>query len=348
MKTEKPIDAVVIKQVFFLAVILFLCYLIISNLLMFIPAFLGAVTLYVICRNLNFYLQDERKWKPAWASSVLLVSCFVVLILPLYLLGEVFVKRLGNSHQYLERFTVFLNKIQTYILNQTGFDILSTENSTKIQTAATKLSTSIVSETFNTVTVVLSMFFILYFMFANKRIFEKLATKVIPLKRSNVKLIGQKFRKLVLANAIGIPVVAVGQSIIALFGYLIFGAPNPILLFALSAIASMIPIVGSAIIWAPVAIFMIAEGQTAHGIGLVIYCIIVVGLTDNLLRFTLLKKIENIHPLNTVFGIILGMNIFGFIGLIFGPILVSITILLIQIYRDEFSDKENPDWGLPE
>ncbi|NHW58566.1 AI-2E family transporter, partial [Escherichia coli] len=55
----------------------------------------------------------------------------------------------------------------------------------------------------------------------------------------------------------------------------------------------------------------------------------------------LLKKLEDIHPLNTVFGIILGMNLFGFMGLVFGPILVSVTLLLIQIYRDEFSDEDN-------
>lgn len=64
------------------------------------------------------------------------------------------------------------------------------------------------------------------------------------------------------------------------------------------------------------------------------------GLVDNVLRFTFLKKLENIHPLNTVFGIILGLKIFGFFGLIFGPILVSITILLMQIYADEFSENQ--------
>jgi len=60
------------------------------------------------------------------------------------------------------------------------------------------------------------------------------------------------------------------------------------------------------------------------------------------LRFTLLKKLEDIHPLITVFGIILGMNLFGFMGLIFGPILMSITVMLIQVYRDEFSDADAP------
>jgi len=79
----------------------------------------------------------------------------------------------------------------------------------------------------------------------------------------------------------------------------------------------------------------------APGLGLAVYALIAVGLTDNVLRFTILKKLENIHPLNTVFGIIVGMSIFGFMGLIFGPILISITLLLIQVYRDEFTEDEN-------
>lgn len=140
---------------------------------------------------------------------------------------------------------------------------------------------------------------------------------------------------MVIANAIGIPVVALGQGIAGLIGYIIFGAPSPVLLFALTFVTSMIPIVGAAIVYVPICIFMIAEGQTGAGIGLAIYCLVVVGLTDNLLRFTLLKKLEDIHPLNTVFGIIAGMNIFGFLGL-FSPILVSVTILLMQVYKDEF------------
>jgi predicted PurR-regulated permease PerM len=144
---------------------------------------------------------------------------------------------------------------------------------------------------------------------------------------------------MVIANAVGIPVVALGQAIIALIGYFILGAPSPMLLFTLTFITSMIPIVGAAIIYVPVGIFMMASGDN-NGLWMILYCVVIVGLTDNILRFTLLKKLEDIHPLNTVFGIILGLEIFGFMGLVFGPILVSITLLLIQIYTNEFSTKE--------
>ncbi|OMP13284.1 hypothetical protein COLO4_01948 [Corchorus olitorius] len=152
----------------------------------------------------------------------------------------------------------------------------------KLKSNVGQFSTKALSGTFNTLTVVISMYFILYFMLEKPRFFERIISSSAPLKRANVSLIGEKMRKLIIANAIGIPVVAMGQGLVGLVGYFIFGAPSPVLLFALTAAASMIPVVGAAIVYVPICIFMIAEGNTGQGIGLAIYCLVIVGLTDNL------------------------------------------------------------------
>ncbi len=342
LNKDNQISSNVIKQISLLAIILVLAGLICFNLSLFIPSVLGAITIYVVCRRYNFYLQEEKKWKPWLSALVLMLASLVILILPVYFIADLLIEKLGNAQAYMTKFNVFLDKIHTYIYSKVGFDILSKENMDKLKSSAGKFSTSALSGTFNTLTVIMSMYFILYFMLERPRLFEKILSSSAPLKRANISLIGDKLRKLIMANAIGIPVVALGQGIVGLIGYFIFGAPGPVLLFALTAAASMIPVVGAAIVYVPVCIFMIAEGNTGQGLGLAAYCIVVVGLTDNLLRFTLLKKLENIHPLNTVFGIIMGMNLFGFMGLIFGPILISFTLLLIQVYRNEFSEEETP------
>jgi len=337
---KQQISEVKIKQVFLLALILVLAGLICFNLSLFIPSVLGAITLYIITRKYNLYLQEEREWKPWLASTIIILGTLVILILPIYFIADLLIEKLGNASVYMQKFNVFVDKIHDYVYSNTRIDLLSKENLTKLKDKVGSFSTSALSSTFNTLTVVLSMYFILYFMLEKPRLFERLVRSSAPLKKANINLLGEKIQKMVVANAIGIPVVALGQGIVAIIGYWIFGAPSPILLFALTAVASMIPIVGAAIIYVPVCIFMIAEGNMGAGLGLAAYCLIAVGLTDNLLRFTLLKRLENIHPLNTVFGIIMGMNLFGFMGLIFGPILISITVLLIQVYRDEFSDDD--------
>ena len=345
----KQIDSVVIKQVSLILLICVLVGLICWNLALFIPSLLGAVTLYIVCRKYNFYLIEQKNWQPWLASTVLILASIVILILPVYFTVDQVVSKLGNAQVYMEKFNDFLEKIHQFVYQKVGFDILSKENISKVSSFAGTLSTKVLSTTFNTFTVITSMYFILYFMFVKGRLLERVIAKSLPFKRTNTEMLGNKFYKLVLANAIGIPVVAIGQGFVALIGYWIFGAPSPMLLFALTALASMLPVVGAGLIYVPVAIFMIAEGQTGMGIGLLIYGLVVVGLTDNLLRFTLLKKLEDIHPLITVFGIILGLNIFGFMGLVFGPILMSITVLLIQVYRDEFSDEDNtPPLEIPE
>lgn len=348
MNKDQQISSIKIKQVFLLAIILILAALICFNLSLFIPSVLGAITIYVLCRKYNFYLQEQKKWKPWLAAMVLMGASLIVLILPIYFIGDLLIEKLGNAQAYMEKFNVFLEKIHTYIYSKFKFDILSKGNMDKLKNSVGQYSTKALSGTVNTLTIVASMYFILYFMLEKPRFFEKILSSAAPLKRSNVSMIGEKMRKLILANAIGIPVVALGQGVVALVGYFIFGAPSPVLLFALTAATSMIPVVGAAIVYGPVCIFMIAEGDMGSGLGLAAYCLIVVGLTDNVLRFTLLKKLEDIHPLNTVFGIIMGMNLFGFMGLVFGPIMVSLTLLLIQVYRNEFSDDDTPELQLPD
>ena len=344
---ENQISEDKIKQVFLLLVIIILAILVGYHLSLFVPSLLGAITLYVITRKYNLYLQEQRNWKPWAASFVIILGTLIVLILPIYFIVDLLIEKLGNASAYMQKFNIFIDKIHDFIFAKTNIDILSDGNLTKLKDGVGKFSTSALSGTFNTLTVIMSMYFILYFMLEKPLLFERLLKSSAPLKRANVNLLGEKIRNMVMANAIGIPVVAIGQGLIALIGYLIFGAPSAILLFALTCVASMLPIVGAAIIYIPVCIFMIAEGNVGPGLGLAAYCIIVVGLTDNLLRFTLLKKLENIHPLNTVFGIIMGINLFGFMGLIFGPILISITILLIQVYRDE-SGEDDRELIMPE
>lgn len=335
------ISGIKIKQVFLILIITALVGLIVFNLTLFIPAVLGALTLYIVCRNFNFYLQEEKGWKPMWSALLIILISLVVLIIPLYLLADLLIEKLGASEVYLQKFNVFIDKIHDFVLEKTKIDLLSKENLDGIKASAAKYSTTALSGTFNTLSVIASLFFMLYFMLEKPKRFERIVRDAVPLKRANINLIGYKFRRLVIANAVGIPVVALGQGIVALIGYLIFGAPSPVLLFALTAIASMIPLVGAALVYVPVAIFMIAEGNSGGGIGVLIYSLILVGLTDNVLRFTLLKRLEDIHPLNTVFGIIMGMKLFGFMGLVFGPILVSMTVLLIQVYHNEFSQEDN-------
>jgi predicted PurR-regulated permease PerM len=87
---------------------------------------------------------------------------------------------------------------------------------------------------------------------------------------------------------------------------------------------------------------LFAAQKNWQAISMLIYGFGVIGTVDNIFRFTLQKKMGNVHPLITVFGVVIGISLFGFIGLIFGPILISMFILLVKIYMNEFIERKKP------
>jgi predicted PurR-regulated permease PerM len=145
---------------------------------------------------------------------------------------------------------------------------------------------------------------------------------------------------MVLSNAVGIPVIAFIQGIVSLIGYFFIGIDEPWFWFVVTCITGMIPVVGAALAYVPIAIILFAKNDTWPGVFMLIYGFGVVGTVDNLFRFMLAKKIGNVHPLVTVFGVIIGLQLFGFIGLIFGPLLISLFLLLLKIYSSEFITKQ--------
>lgn len=95
---------------------------------------------------------------------------------------------------------------------------------------------------------------------------------------------------------------------------------------------------------------MYATGNEFYATGLTLYSVIVIGNVDYVARITLMKKIGDVHPLVTILGVIVGLNLFGFVGLIFGPLLISYFMVLVKIYLNEFvivrnlsSTSENKD-----
>ena len=142
---------------------------------------------------------------------------------------------------------------------------------------------------------------------------------------------------MVRSNALGIPLVALAQGIISLIGFFIFGVQAPFFWAVIVTIGSMVPFVGSLLGVVPVFILSLSEGNTFQAWGILLYGVIVVGATDNIFRLYVLKKLDNVHPLITLIGVIVGVPIFGFIGLIFGPILISLFLITVRMYKKEYS-----------
>ncbi len=182
------------------------------------------------------------------------------------------------------------------------------------------------------------MFFILYFLLYAGREMEKNLIHIIPLKPHNIDTLASETKMMIKANAWGIPIICIVQGFCASLGYLIFGLDDWGLWGFITGVFAFFPLVGTMIIWVRLVIYLFAQGQTWTAAGLAVYSLIITGNVDYVARISFMKKIGNVHPLITVLGVIVGLNIFGFIGLIFGPLLINYFLVMVKIYINEFTN----------
>jgi predicted PurR-regulated permease PerM len=296
----------------------------------------------MLLRKMMRYLVDQRHWKNSWAAGLLLFLSFLVVLVPVYLTISILSSRIGyamdHSNQIVHTVTGWIQGIE----RRFNVQIMKGANANSISSTVAGTLTRLLSATFNSLTSVLIMYFILYFMLVSRKKMEDWIYSFIPLKEDNVHLMGKEMKDLVISNALGIPLVAVLQGIVGFIGYLIVGVDDIWFWFVFTCIASMLPFVGAALAYVPLCILLFAKGQNWQAIFILIYGFGIIGTVDNVFRFMLQKKMGDVHPLITVFGVIIGLNLFGFIGLIFGPILISMFILLVKIYMNEFVERRKP------
>jgi Predicted permease len=326
-----------LRQLVLLLLIIFLIIIFIAQLSSFLPGLLGGVTLYNLSRNLYFRLIYKRKWKKGW-TALLIMFCYVVIIaLPVYfsitLISPKITSIMENPDDIMKSIKVVSEKIK----EATGMQLITVQSSASITQKITALIPTLLNSTLNVVTNLIIMFFLLYYLLYSGREVEKYLNHIIPFEQKSVDKLARETKMMVKANALGIPVICIVQGATAALGYWIFGIEDWGMWGFVTGVFAFFPIVGTMIVWVPLVMYLFATGNSWMGWGLTLYSFIVTGNVDYITRLGLLKRMGNVHPVLTVVGVIVGLNLFGFIGLIFGPLLVSYFIILVKIYMNEFT-----------
>ncbi len=326
-----------IRQLFFIAILVLLGWVLFNELKSFIPAFLGALTMYVIMRKWMFRMVIVRKWRPGWAAAALMTLSFLIILVPVGTVINMLSSKINfavqHSSELVAALEVFIQKAQ----QKMGLNFVNDDSVKSLGEFIAKNLPSLLGATFNSLTTIIFMYLILYFMLTEGRSMERTLYRVLPLSDTNLNRIASEIKNMVMSNAIGIPLIALFQGVVALIGYLVLGVKEPLFWFLVTCIASMLPVVGAAVAYVSIAIIFFAQNESWKAIAMLAYGFGIVSTVDSLFRFAIQKKIGDTHPLVTAFGVIIGINLFGFIGLIFGPLLISLFLLLVKIYSLEFT-----------
>jgi len=186
------------------------------------------------------------------------------------------------------------------------------------------------------------VFFTSFYLFKEGKSLVKRITKALPLKRTNRQRVVKQFDDVVFGIIYGSLITAILQGFVAFIGYLIFGIQSPVLWALATAFMALMPFIGTTFIWGPIGIFQILNGlihndQTliGTGIGVLLYGTFVIAMVDNIAKPFIIGSRANVHPVTVVLGVIGGVTVFGIIGILVGPLVLALSITLIQIYELE-------------
>ena len=329
-----------IRQLIVLSILILLVYLVIQELYIFLPGLLGALTIYILSRGQYFQLVYNRKWKKGRAAGLFIIYYLLIFGIPIFLSITLISHKINA---FLENPDAMLESAKRSIITiqqNMGFKFVSEESLSTSLNKLTNFIPTLLNSTANLITNLAIMLFILYYMLYHGREMEQFLNRVIPLKQENINMLAAETKKMVKANALGIPLISIIQGLTAMLGYFIFGVKEFALWGFLTGIFAFFPVIGTMIVWVPLVLYTYATGDHWNATALFIYSILVTGNVDYLARMTLLRKLGNVHPVITIMGVIVGLGLFGFIGLIFGPLLISYIIVIFQIYANEFAGRE--------
>lgn len=332
-----------IKQILLLAIIILLGYLAVKELHSLLPGLLGALTLYILSRSNYFHLIYTRKWRKGWAAGLFILYYLLLIGLPVFIAIMLISPKINA---FLDDPSAMVTAAKQSILTvqqKLGVKFVSEASITSSLSKVSAFIPTILNSTATLITNLTIMLFILYYMLYYGREIERMLNRIIPLKQENINMLASETKKMIKASALGIPLISIIQGLAATLGYFIFGINEWALWGFLTGVFAFFPVVGTMVVWVPLVIYTYAIGETWQASGLLIYNIVVVGQIDYVARITLLKRLGDVHPVTTILGVIVGLGLFGFIGLIFGPLLISYLVLLFKIYMNEFIDDPVPE-----
>ena len=181
---------------------------------------------------------------------------------------------------------------------------------------------------------------ILFFFFREGKDWARRSGKLTPLSEAQVAHLYQNISDTIIANVYGILTVGAAQGALTGIAMRIVGMNSSLLLGLAAGFCSIIPVVGSAIVWAPVAIYLLLSGAVWKGVFLLLWGLLVISTVDNLLRPLVVSGRVELHPMVLLFFILGGVEAFGFLGLFLGPVVASVLAAVFRMLREELGEEE--------
>jgi predicted PurR-regulated permease PerM len=304
----------------------------------FVSGLLGAGVLYVIF--VKPYRTLERVLKPGLAAAITLAAALVIVALPLAWLIAVVIAQAPDAMRTLQSSAAFARVAQLRV----GSLEVGAELAKASGTIASWLSARVFSFLGSATSAVLNLviaFFGLYYMLRSDGNTWVSIRHYIPFSFHTADALRDRFVSVTEATLLGTMLIALVQGSLVGAGFWLVGLPDPFFWGTVTAFASILPVLGTSLVWLPAVLVLLVQNRYGAATALLVIGAGVASNIDNLIRPLVYRRVSHIHPMITLVGAFAGVRYFGLLGLLLGPLAIAYLFELLHFYRQEYGSPQD-------
>ena len=322
-----------------LFLILFFAFLYTSYklILPFMPSILSAIILTIIVYPFFQKLKNKTK-KETLSALIIIITLMIIIIIPSLFFGSRLVHEAINLHNSVGIWDLHTpsETLKEFTGLNIEFDRYFSQTIKDFSKVFIQSGSEIIKFLATGFIYLFATFFMVFFFLKDGKKLSKEIKKIIPLSNYQKARLFKGTQDIINGIFKGFFVIALLEFIASMIGFTIFGIPNPLLWSLFIAIFAMIPFLGPASIWGPAAIYLLIKGEIISAIILILYFGSILSFyMDGILKNQLIGKKTKITPVVSLLGIFGGIKLFGIIGIVVGPLILSLFILIYKLYREE-------------
>ena len=319
----------------FLLLIAVLLVLSVAMVLPFLQYFL--FTLLLVYLLLPIQRRLEERFSSAIAAGAIVATVTIIILVPLVYISWRAVQEATTLVDRVRSGNLTLEEPERRIEDATGLEM---DLNQQLQNAVGEVAiwdvTSLVDTLVHALLGLGLTLFLLYYFLKDRKKFIGWLYQTVPLSDNVQDRLYTEIDGMMKALFIGHVFVAVVQGVLAGLGLLVTGVPNAVLWTVVMIVLSLLPIIGSFLVWGPAVIYLFLQGEPVLGVALFVWGTVIVGISDDYLRPIVVDRYANVNPSVIIIGVLGGIFVFGVMGIFFGPLIIGLLRVSLDVYREEF------------
>lgn len=321
---------------------IYLCW---SLIFPFIDVLAWATVLVIVFYPVHKRIAERIK-SPSWSAIVSCLLVIVTILLPLSLISLAVVNEASkfaqqvqqNGGNLLDPNSPFFARILGWLGQYVDVEQLRSGNflAERLQSMSGAIANRTLGVVGGVAGAIVQIFFIIFTMYYFFRDGENIRHGIynmLPVGKKDSHEIFERTRDVIGASVYGVVVIAVIQGAIGGIAFWLLGIPSPLLWSVVMMVLCLIPLLGAFVVWVPAAIYLVATGAYVKAGILVFVGAVIIGSIDNFLRPRLVGEKTRLHELLIFFSVLGGLQVFGVLGIVLGPVVVVVTLALIDVLR---------------